>query len=192
MIIFQMTCATFYENFSNLFTMIIIFGFLLIIQIMMIVKGATYPDVICKSPCISYECDNPKNAEYKLPTPPIGISASVWLIVGGAIGIVFIPLFLKTYKSNPREMTFPSFVILLILFMGAVGWLILGPIVYTQTRKLCTDHNGMWFIETPTMQWLLGTLIGGFVVLLSPFTFWVLTSLFCGCKKGAFSGETQV
>lgn len=187
-----MTCTVFIENFSNLFTMIIIFGFLLIIQIMMIVKGATYHDVICKSPCISYECDNPKNAEYILPTPPIGISTSIWLIVGGVIGIAFIPLFLKTYKNNPQEMTLPRVSILLILFMVAIGWLIFGTIVYTQTRKLCTDYNGLWFIETPTMQWLLGTMIGGFVVLLSPFTFWILSSLFCGCKKGTFSHETQV
>ena len=179
----------FYENF---FVIIVLAGVLFIIQVMMIVNGVMHPEVICKSPCISYECDNPKNAEYTLPTPPIGISTSVWLIVGGSIGIVFIPVFLITYKSNSNEMTFLNFVILRLLFMGAVSWLIIGTIVYGQTRKLCNEYNGVWFIETPTMQWLLGTMIGGFVVLLSPFTLWVLSGVFCGCKKGTFSNETQV
>ena len=172
--------------FSNFFMVIIVSGFLFIIQVMMIVKGVMYPDVICKSPCVSYECDNPKNAEYTLPTPPIGISASVWLIVGGAIGIALIPVFL--YKNSHKI----TFMVLMILFMGAAAWLVVGTIVYEQTRKRCNDYNGIWFIETPTMQWLLGTLIGGFVVLMSPFAFWVLSGLFCGCKKGAFSSETQV
>lgn len=173
-----------YDDIITIICIIVIIGALTIIQVMMIVYGSMYPDVVCKSPCISYECDMPSNKDYILTTPPIGISPSIWLICGGCFGILFIfILVLVNNKSgnifNNKYKTVRLFVVLL-----CISWLIVGAIVYDQTLKQCKNVNSTRFIESKAFDWLKGTMIGGFCFIVGPFVLSIVLSMLCCVNCG--------
>jgi hypothetical protein len=169
--------------------MLITFGITCILQVMMIVVGATNPTVICKSPCWGLECTFPRNTPITLSTPSIGISAPVWLIVGGLLGIFFIilvPFGLKCCRTVPgtqipmRVKCDVQFVLTLVLYLASFAWLIVGIFVYKQTNESCAEHNKLWSVESPAMSWLFGTMIGGYVFLVGPMA---LAYIAASCKS---------
>lgn len=163
----------------------VVFGALAIIPVMMIVYGAQNPTVSCNAPCVMYECDLPQNKPYILPTPRIGINVSQALIIGGVLGIMLISafMFFQCYHSKDKFFT-PLLLVPTIPFLAAVAWMIVSFIVYSQTIELCTTHNRLWRVETTTLKWLLGSCIGGMLVLVGPYVIpYVLAGITAPCTN---------
>lgn len=163
-----------------------------IIQVMMIVIGATNPNISCESPCSSTECTFARNAPFVLGTPAIGISASVWLIVGGILGIFFViivPLGLRCCQSEHLKIKCDvKFIMTVVVFLVSIVWLSVGIVVYKQTKLLCTEAKGnLWSIDSPAMNWLFGTMIGGWVFLCGPFVLYLL----CSCSSGITDNDIR-
>jgi hypothetical protein len=139
---------------------------------LMIVGGVLSDTVVCESPCKNYGC-TPKDVPYNLPTPRVGISTGVWLIVNGVCLIVNITTFF-----------FKKMVYIVLPYGFMFSWLVVGTIVYTQTKKLCDDHdNGLWTIETTNVQWLLASVVGGFILFVFIPCYLSFCSVFCGKKE---------
>lgn len=177
------------EVMLGMICIIVIIGALTIIQVMMIVNGAMYPNIVCKSQYIGYETKL-DNTDYTLPTPSIGISPSVWLICGGCFGIMLIICMIRTLKQNGTIFNTWSKNAKMIVYFLSIAWLIVGAIVYNQTVKQCTNYNKTWFIESKALDWLKGTMIGGFCVLLSPLALYII-SIFVCCKGLGCEMENQ-
>jgi hypothetical protein len=174
------------EFMLGVICIIVITGSLTIIQVMMIVNGIMYPDIVCKSPCKVYSCNTTRINNYILPSPPIGISPRVWLICGGCFGIMFIICLIRTSNQHSTMFNTWSKTIMMIAYLLSFAWLIVGAIVYDQTVNQCTNYNKVWFIESKAFDWLKGTMIGGFCVILLPLALQIISIILCcnglGCE----------
>jgi hypothetical protein len=164
---------------------LIVIGMFTIIPVMMIVYGARNPTVACVSPCILQECNMPGNAPYILPTPPIGISVQLTLIIGGVIGIILEVAF-TIFAMRHKKDNFWTLLLLVpsIPFLAAVSWMIVSFIVYTQTIELCTTYNALWSVDMTALKWLLGANIGGMIFLVGPYVIpYVLIAITAPCSN---------